>query len=195
MDDTSYRYRAIKGDNNLILYYSLPRHVEIPLGATCEFQGQTYTLLRPEDLVMRHLRLFEYTVTFKSHAALLSLYKLRNPVDKRLKFSMTATPAEHLQMIVDNMNMRDSGWTAGECITGPAKTLSYNHIFCSDALNQIAEEFDTEFEVDIKKISLKKVEYNRDNPLPLAYGKGKGFRPGVGRTNFEDTLPVSVLYV
>ena len=195
MDDTSYRYRAIKGDNNLILYYSLPQHVEIPLGATCEFQGQTYTLLRPENFVMRHLRLFEYTVTFESHAALLSLYKLRNPVDKRLKFSMTATPAEHLQMIVDNMNMRDSGWTAGECITGPAKTLSYNHIFCSDALNQIAEEFDTEFEVDIKKISLKKVEYNRDNPLPLAYGKGKGFRPGVGRTNFEDTLPVSVLYV
>ena len=144
---------------------------------------------------MRHLRLFEYTVTFESHAALLSLYKLRNPVDKRLKFSMTATPAEHLQMIVDNMNMRDSGWIAGECITGPAKTLSYNHVFCSDALNQIAEGFDTEFEVDIKKISLKKVEYNRNNPLPLAYGKGKGFRPGVGRTNFEDTLPVSVLYV
>ena len=139
--------------------------------------------------------MFEYTVIFESHAALLSLYKLRNPVDKRLKFSLTATPAEHLQMVVDNMNMRDSGWVIGECITASVQTLSYSHIFCIDALNQIAEAFDTEFEVDVKRVSLKKVEYNRDNPLSLAYGKGKGFRPGVGRTNFEDSLPVSVLYV
>ena len=195
VDDTSYRYRAIKGDNSLTLYYSLPQHVEIPVGATCEFQGETYTLMRPENFTMRHTRLFEYTVVFESDAAKLKLFKLRNPVDRRLKFSYTATPAEHLQMIVDNMNMRDSGWTAGECISAPAQVITFSHMYCHDALNQIAETFDTEYEVSGKKISLKKIEYNRDNPLSLAYGKGKGFRPGVGRTNFEDSLPVNVLYV
>lgn len=195
VDDTSYRYRAIKGDNSLTLYYSLPQHVEIPVGSTCEFQGETYTLMRPESFTMRHTRLFEYTVTFDSDAAKLKLFKLRNPVDRRLKFSYTATPAEHLQMIVDNMNMRDSGWTAGECISSPAQVITFSHMYCHDALNQIAETFDTEYEVSGKKISLKKIEYNRGNPLSLAYGKGKGFRPGVGRTNFEDSLPVNVLYV
>ena len=37
VDDNSYRNRAIMGDNNLTLYYSLPKHFEIPVGAYCEF--------------------------------------------------------------------------------------------------------------------------------------------------------------
>jgi hypothetical protein len=47
VDDRSYRYRAIRGEHSLTLYYSLPEHVEIPLGAWCEFQGEIYTLGSP----------------------------------------------------------------------------------------------------------------------------------------------------
>lgn len=32
VDDSSYRYRAIMGDHNLTLYYSLAEHTEIPIG-------------------------------------------------------------------------------------------------------------------------------------------------------------------
>ena len=44
-------------------------------------------------------------------------------------------------------------------------------------------------------ISLHKVEYFKDDPLPLAYGKGNGFEPGVGRTTQSDELPIKRLYV
>ena len=111
VNDDSYRYRAVMGENTLVLKFSLPQHIEIPTGSYCEFQGETYTLVKPENLTMHHTRSFEYTVEMQSSQSSLSKYKLRNTVDRRLKFSMTATPREHLQMLVDNLNARESGWT------------------------------------------------------------------------------------
>lgn len=65
VNDNSYRNRAIMGDHNLTLYYSLPTHVEIPVGSYCEYEGTRYFLLRPEQLKMKHTRLYDYTVTFR----------------------------------------------------------------------------------------------------------------------------------
>jgi len=93
--------------------------------------------------------------------------------------------------------MRDSGWKVGECIEAEEKTINYNHIFCSEALPTIADTFKTEYEIDpaIKTIHLRKVEYNKGEPLPLEYGKDKGFVPGLGRSNKDGNRPVTILYV
>ena len=111
VDDTSYRYRAIMGDNSLTLKYSLAEHVELPVGSYCDYQGQRFTLIRPEALKMQHSRSFEYTVTLDTPQANAKMWKFRNTVDGRLKFPLTAKPHEHLEMFVANMNRRDSGWT------------------------------------------------------------------------------------
>ena len=195
VDDNSYRYRVIKGDHNLTLHYSLAEHVEIPVGSYCIYQGERYTLERPEAFKMKHSRNFEYTVTLESNQAKAKIWKFRNPVDGRLKFSLTAKPIEHLQMFVDNMNRRDTGWEVGECIDGTETLISYNHVYCWDALGMMATEFKTEFEFVGKTVHLRKVEYNKNNPLPLSYGRGNGFKPGVGRSNYGDTPPIEILYV
>lgn len=108
VDDNSYRHRVIMGDYNLTLYYSLAEHVELPVGCYCDYQGERFTLERPEAFKMKHSRSFEYTVTMESSQAKAKIWKFRNPVDGRLKFSLTAKPHEHLQMFVDNMNRRDT---------------------------------------------------------------------------------------
>ena len=195
VDDNSYRHREIMGDNSLTLYFSLAEHLEIPLGAYVEFEGERYSLDRPEALKMQHSRLFEYTVTLESGQAKAKIWKFRNPVDGRLKFSLTAKPQEHLKMFVDNMNIRDRGWTVGKYIDAAEKCINYDHAYCWDALGQMAEEFDTEFEIVGKTVSLHKVEYNKTKPLPLSYGKGNGFVSGVGRSNYTDTPPIEILYV
>lgn len=194
-DDNSYRNRVIMGENSLVLYFSLPTHIELPIGAYCRFEGETYTLMRPEQFKMKHSRAFEYTVTFSSNQDRAKIWKFRNPVDGRLKFPLTAKPKEHLQMFIDNMNRRDTGWTIGECIEDTEKLISYDHDFCWDALTKIATEFETEFEIKGKQVSLHKVEYNKNNPLPLAYGRGNGFKPGIGRSNTSEELPVEILFV
>ena len=195
VDDNSYRHRVIMGDHNLTLHYSLAEHVEIPVGAYCDFQGERYTLERPESLKMQHSRNFEYTVVMESSQAKARIWKFRNPVDGRLKFSLTAKPKEHLQMFIDNMNRRDSGWKVGKCVEGPEILINYNHAYCIDALGQMASECKTEYEFAGKTVSLCKVEYNKNNPLPLSYGRGNGFKPGVGRSNYGDTPPVEILFV
>ncbi|MEG2061911.1 MAG: hypothetical protein RRY33_08660, partial [Alistipes sp.] len=195
VDDNSYRYREIKGSHAITLYFSLPQHVEIPVGAYCEFEGETYTLEEPENFKMRNSRNFEYTLTLESAQAKLKKYRFRNPLDGQLKFSLTANPQDHLKMLVDNLNRRDSGWSIGMCITSVEKVISYNHTSCDAALSQMADAFETEWEVVGKTISLHKVEYNKTNPLPLSYGKGKGFRPDVGRVSLSDKRPIEILFV
>ena len=195
VDDNSYRNRAVVGDHSLTLYYSLPEHVEIPVGSYCEFQGETFTLKRPENFKMKHKRLFEYTVLFDPPEANAKVWKFRNPVDGRLKFPLTAKPHEHLQMFVDNMNRHDKGWTVGECIDGVETLIAYDHDFCIDALTRMASTFKTEYEFMGKRVSLRKIEYNKSNPLPLSYGRGNGFKSGVGRSNTGDKPPTEILFV
>lgn len=195
VDDNSYRHRAIMGDHNITLHYSLAEHVELPVGAYCLFEGQRYTLERPEAFTMKHRRNFEYTVTMESVEAKAKIYKFRNPVDGRLKFTLTAKPKEHLQMFVDNMNRRDTGWTVGDCVEGTEVMISYNHNYCTEALSMMASELNTEYEIVSKRVSLKKIEYNKNNPQRLSYGHGNGFRSGVGRSNTSDKQPVEILFV
>lgn len=194
-DDNSYRHRAIMGDNALTLYFSLAQHVEIPVGAYCEHGGERYTLMRPEALKMQHTRHFDYTIELEGEQGKMSIWKFRNPIDGRLRFSLTARPKEHLQMLVDNLNRRDTGWTVGECIESAERVVNYEHAFCRDALALMAKAFDTEYEIVGKRISLGAVEHDRANALPLSYGKGNGFVSGVARTNSEDSVPTEILYV
>ena len=195
VDDSSYRHRVIKGEHNVTLKYSLAEHIELPVGAYCDYQGERYTLERPESFKMKHSRNFEYTVIMEAYQAKAKIWKFRNTVDGRLKFPLTARPKEHLQMFIDNMNRRDKGWTIGQCIDDIEHLINYDHDFCWDALGKIAAEFKTEFEIIGKRVSLRKVEYNKNNPLPLSYGCGNGFKAGLGRSNSSDTPPVEILYV
>lgn len=197
VDTSSYRYTAIQNVGTLYLYFASEEFVDIPVGAYCIYKNITYYLMNPNDFKKKSSRNFEYTLVMYDIGAILSKYKCRDIVSKRLKFDYTAKPHEHLQLIVDNLNMRDSGWKVGECIEGEEKTINYNHTFCSEALPNIANTFKTEYEIDpaIKTVHLRKVEYNKDEPLPLEYGKDKGFVPGLGRSNQDGNRPVTILYV
>ena len=197
VDTTSYRYMGIQNAHSLNLYFSSEEYIDIPVGAYCIYQNTTFYLLDPNDFKKNSSREYAYTLVMYDIGMTLGKYKCRDIVSKRLKFDYTAKPKEHLQMLVDNMNMRDIGWRAGECIDADEKLVAYNHTFCDEALRSIADTFKTEWEIDgqTKTIHLRKVEYNKDAPLSLEYGKDKGFKPGLGRSNSENSRPVSILYV
>nr|DAV10983.1 MAG TPA: tail protein [Caudoviricetes sp.] len=193
--DESYRYRSIMGEHTLTLYFSLPTYTEIPTGAWCEFQGERYTLNQPAKVVKHNTHHFEYTLTMDSEGANLRNYKFRNPNDKTLKFPFTASPRYHIQILVDCLNSspsfgggRGEDWQVGNCIEAPEKLISYNHNNCLEALDMIAKAFETEYEIIGKTIHLHKVEYFKNNPLPLQYGKGKGFKTGVSRTTEQSRI-------
>lgn len=195
--DSSYRYRSLMSKPQLVLKFSLSEFVEIPVGAWCEYQSVKYKLGSPENIKKNGTRNIEYTLTLGTLEDNMSLYKMRNPVDKRLKWSMCAKPHELVEAIVWNLNQRDGAgvWKVGECLDAAEQTVEFNHTYVDAALQDVANKFETEWEINDYTISLHKVEYFKDDPLPLAYGKGNGFEPGVGRTTQSNELPIKRLYV
>lgn len=208
-DEQSYRYRALMEKPQLVLKFSLTEYIEFPVGTYCYFQSEKFTVFYPQNIVKNGLRNIEYTLTFGTDEEKLSLYKFRNTVDYRLKFSLCCKPHEYLEYIVDNMNEKaDSSeevWEVGDYIDAVAQTIEFNHNSVDEVLQTVADTFETEWEVvtttdsdtgiSTHTINLGKVEYFADSPLSLSYGKGNGFVPGLGRTSESDELPVKRLYV
>jgi hypothetical protein len=199
--DESYSYEAIMGEDTLTLYFSHPGYIEIPVGSWCDFYGKRYSLKKDSNFKKNGERNFEYTLILETGKADAMLWKVRHTVDKSIKFSYTAKPHEHLRLLVENLNRRSTGWKVGDCIEGTEKVINYNHTYILDAFNQLAELYETEWQIieetvegkQIKTIHLRKVEYNKENPLKLSYGKGHGFKVGVGRTSGD--IPPEIILV
>ncbi len=196
-NDSSYRYRSLMAKPQLVLKFSLPEYVEIPVGAWCEYMGERYILHSPQNIKKNGVRNIEYTLNMGTLQDNMALYMLRNSVDHRLKFGMNGKPHEFIDEIVSNLNERDGAnvWSRGTCIEANEKTIEFNHTNVDAALSQVAETFETEWEIVGNVIHLHKVEYYKNDPLPLSYGKGNGFMPGVGRTTPSNELPIKRLYV
>lgn len=196
VDDESYAYREIMGRDDLTLYFALTSFVEIPVGSYCVFQNVTYYLLKPESLTLRHTRNWEYTLTMETYAGLLQTAIYQNPDDRRLKFFVTGTAATHLDLLVRCLNGKRSGWSYESTVdTSSEKTVGYDFGNCKEALQLIADGFETEWEIIGKKIILGKVEHGKATPVSMSYGRGNGFLPGVERRNYNDEIPLSRLFV
>ena len=199
--DESYSYEAVMGEDTLTLYFSHPGYIEIPVGSWCDFYGKRYFLKKDSNLKKNGERNFEYTLILETGRADTTLWKVRHTVERSIKFSYTAKAHEHLRLLVENLNRRGIGWKVGDCIEGTEKVLNYNHTYILDALNQLADMYETEWEIteetvegkQIKTVHLRKVEYNKTNALKLSYGKGHGFKVGVGRESGD--IPPEIILV
>ncbi|GJQ07508.1 hypothetical protein CAPN010_16660 [Capnocytophaga cynodegmi] len=197
LKDESYRLRSISGEHNVTLLFDLPEFYEFPLGTFCEFKGQRYTLLKPQNFRKINSYHYEYTLVMESSQGLLNGVRFKELVSKKVKFTITAKPQEYLRLLVDNMNFAQgsSDWQVGNYLESAEKLIAFNHQSCMEALQLIAQTFNTEWEIVEKTIHLKKVEYNKEKPLALklSYGKGNGVRPNIIRNS--ENHRITRLYV
>ena len=191
--DESYSYEAIMAEDTLNLYFSYPGYLEIPVGTWCDFYGKRYSLKKDSNFKKKGERNFEYTLILETAKADAMMWKVRHIADNSIKFAYTAKAHEHLRLLVENLNRRDMGWKVGDCIEGTDKVINYNHTYILDALNQLADTYETEWQITGKTVHLRKVEYNKNNPLKLSYGKGHGFKVGVGRESGD--IPPEIVLV
>jgi len=207
VDDKSYRYKVIMGENSLTLYFSLPTFIEISEGSYIDFKSERYFLLDPENFTQHHSENYEYTLLLDSYQSLLKLIKFKfftmadsvvnSPFE--LKFSLTLTPAGFAQLLVDNMNIGDSsgGWTVGESIVSDPICLDFNHDYCFDVLSKLvaSDAFDTEWEIENKILHIRPVEKFKDSPIPLKYGYNCGLIPGTSRVNVSTSKAITRLFI
>ena len=143
VDDTSYRYRALMAKPQLVLKFSLSGYIDIPVGAWCMFQNEKFVLRAASNLKKSGTRNITYDMTLGQDEDDLGLYKMRNSVDGRLKYSMCAKPHELIEEIVKNLNNRAGNgvWSVGTCIDANEKTIEFNHVYIDDALQSVADLF------------------------------------------------------
>lgn len=192
----SYHYSRVQDIETVTLAFETPAHTEIPLGAYVEWRGQRYTLLNPSDLTMRHTERYTYRVTFYGDGERLKLYKLTDS-DGRTKFTLTAKPKEHLELIVRCMQGKeaDAEWAAGTAPDRDEITVAYNSVSVLEALQTLATALKTEWAIIGTTIHVGKIVQGENNPLALSYGEGKGFRPDIRRTAEDGSYPVGRVYV
>ena len=136
---------------------------------SCDFYGKRYSLKKDSNFKKKGERNFEYTLILETAKADAMMWKVRHIADNSIKFAYTAKAHEHLRLLVENLNRRDMGWKVGDCIEGTDKVINYNHTYILDALNQLADTYETEWQITGKTVHLRKVEYNKNNPLKLSY--------------------------
>lgn len=193
--DDSYKLKELMGADEVVLKFALPDYLAISAGAYITYKGDRYEVESEDSVRMIHTENYEYTVTFSSPRAHLRRYIVREKGGEgRITFFLTAKPREHLDLIVHNLNERESGWAVGACIDGSEKTIEYSTTNALDALAKLAEAYGTEWECEGRTLSLRKSEYHKDSPLVVSYGKGKGLLSGLERNPAEEQ-PVGTLYV
>lgn len=124
------------------------------------------------------------------------------------EFSLTGTPADHLQKVVNALNAKNlrAGyggekvgggrlelWRVGDAIHADDKTITYSNTSVFEALNMIADTFGTEWYIDGLTINIGKQRHDLINPLRLEYGFDKGLLSGVTRGTGGE--PIHALYV
>lgn len=181
VDDSSYRSKEVMGDNKLFLHFSSETPVQMPLFAWTTFKGEKYFLWKPENFKKVNTENHEYQLEMDTYLIYLKSQKYEfftsaASKDLEITFSLSANPARFARLVAENMNMKDeeAGWTVGECIEADEANLDFDDMTIWDALNMIAERFNTEWEVEEKRIHIRKVEKMSDNPIPLTYGPDGG---------------------
>ena len=196
-DDNSYRLRLIMANDSVTLQFVSTEAEKIPIGSYIDYMGGRYTLYKPVKVTKVSTRSYSYIANFTGVIDLLKkyMYKFLSSIPFELKFTLTAKPIVFLQLLVDNLNLHDSGWSVGSCVDMTEIVLSFNHNSCYDVLNTLADKCKTEWSFEEKKLSLCKLEKFKEDPLLLTYGLGNGLKPGIQKQPAKDVLPPTVLYV
>ena len=194
-----YINSSVMGDNELFINFSLPYYFEFAIETTYidyVFNSVTtrYYLYDSVQPKKNNSESFDYSLRFETEQGKLKKWIVRNLLDNRIKFSITSTPLQMLQLIVDNCNNRNTGWSIGNCIEVPQKTVSFNSTNIIDALQIIADTFETEWYISNKVISIGKEGENIETPQSISYGSGYGVKPIIERKNTEQK-PIGKLFV
>lgn len=194
VEESSNVYRSVSEGNRFEFTIKCETPITLPLGSTVKVEGYTYTLFYPLECRKENTEHYVHSGMMHGEEEALKMVKIKDAGQEKpvLSFVLTGKPIDFVRFVAKSMG---SDWQVGDVVDGAVKTLAFKHEYCWDAIRRVCEEYQTEFRVEGKTIHLRKLELNKDNPLPLSYGMGKGFLPGVGVRSDTDTQRIGRLFV
>lgn len=172
IDEDTIFHKKLMGDWYIECQYVAGSILPIQIGDFITYEGENYFINRLPDIEKVNNITFKYTINFESDKYHLQR-KLYISSDGLADFSLNGTIEDFLDLLIVNINSIYSGWTKGEVDESDPVTMQFSNETCHDVLTRIAEEFDMEFIISGKEISIKKLIGNT-TAITFEYGKNLG---------------------
>lgn len=170
-EDSSRQTNGIQEDDVLSLSFTLYQFIEIDVNDYIDYWGTRYRCMQrtlPKQISTVE---WKYDVTLYGPTSLIKRYLVIN--DGSVVFSLTGTPAEHLQLIIACINAAQpqgfTAYTVGTVDSTEEVTIDYNATYCNEALQQLAEQTEQEFWFQGTQVNLCKCEQGTE--ITLRYGQ------------------------
>lgn len=192
--------RSIIQDDYLDLTVESVKPMEFHLEDKIEVDGRDYFLNLNPKAKKNNSRNFVYDLRFEGIGYLLRKIKLFNRDSQNRKtdfnFPLTTDLEGFLQLIINNANHYSNKWILCSDIPSVGtKTITFSNQNCLSALQDVATEFDIEFDFEKSgnKYVLEIGDLGHNLTFAFEYGKGKGLY-SLTRQRLNQTEVVTRLY-
>ncbi len=175
IDENTVYFDECMGRFDITCSFFSPIVLDIKVDDYIIYNGVRYTINVPYQITRNAV--IQYNITFEHPSYWLKDITFKH--QSAIEFSFFGTPQTFVQLIVDCMNVDDSGWMVGECEILEERLIDFyadsQGYSCKGALQKFAEELELEywFSGDGKTINLTKQAGMQTN-IGFSYGRTKG---------------------
>lgn len=174
-DDNGTQVKEVQGENVLTLSFTLYEYVALDVNDYIDYLGERYWLMERYQPKQKSTVEWDYSVKFVGIESLIGRFLVLKTVDGEDEpiFSLTASPKEHLNLIIQAINDgmgNITDYKAGSVEGTENITIEYEGKYCDAALKELAEKVGTEYWFEGQTLNLCRCEYGEE--VTLAYGKG-----------------------
>lgn len=187
--DGSTQQKEVQGDNVLTLSFTHYEHIPLDVNDYVDFEGERYWLTEKYAPAQKSGGEWSYDVKFYGIESLIKRFLVLETTDNNaeLVFTLTATPREHVAMVVKCINNgmgHTTDWKVGQVDGTDLIVIDYEGKYCDEALKEIAEKVggSAEWWVEGQTVNICKCEHGEE--ITLGYGNGlTSLERDTGNTN------------
>ena len=176
-NDSSTQQKEIQGDNVLTLSFTHYEHVPLDVNDYTDFEGERYWLQEKYAPKQKSESEWSYDLKLYGIESLIKRFLVLETTDGDGEpvFTLTATPREHVAMVVKCINNgmdHTTDWKVGRVDGTALITIDYEGKFCDAALREIAEKAggQAEWWAEGQTVNVCRCEHGEE--ITLGYGKG-----------------------
>lgn len=187
--DGSTQQKEVQGDNVLTLSFTHYEHIPLDVNDYVDFEGERYWLTEKYAPAQKSGGEWSYDVKFYGIESLIKRFLVLETTDNNTDpvFTLTATPREHVAMVVKCINNgmgHATDWKVGQVAGTELIVIDYEGKYCDEALKEIAEKVggSAEWWVEGQTVNICKCEHGEE--ITLGYGNGlTSLERDTGNTN------------
>ena len=176
-DDSSTQQKEVQGDNVLALSFTHYEHIALDVNDYTDFMGECYWLTEKYKPAQKSEGEWEYDLKLYGIESLIKRFLVLETTDGDSEpvFTLTATPREHVAMVVKCINDgmgHTTDWKVGQVDGTELIVIDYEGKYCDEALKEIAEKVGgkAEWWTEGQTVNVCRCEHGEE--ITLGYGKG-----------------------